>query len=142
MEELENKTSENLVKPFKSNLPEQYRIEGGPGRPPGLKNKFTLLKETLLDTFNNHADKMEALERTLFFKRDDGLEYVNMEALRAILSVLPATKDEPEANTTYNFNLAITQFGKLSIDDLKSLAALARTENNSIETSAEGSSDT
>lgn len=141
MEQLENKTTENLVKPFKSNLPEHLRIEGGPGRPPGLKNKFTILKETLLDTFNNHTDKMEALERTLFFKRDDGLEYVNMEALRAILSVLPATKDEPEGNT-YNFNLAINQFGKLSIDDLKSLAALARAENNSIETSAEGSSNT
>lgn len=138
MEEKENKT---LEKPSQAVYLGQYAIEGGPGRPPGLKNKFTILKETLLDTFNNHADKMEALERTLFFKRDDGLEYVNMEALRAILSVLPATKDEPEGNT-YNFNLAINQFGKLSIDDLKSLAALARAENDSIETSAESSSDT
>ena len=141
MEELENKTSENLVKPFKSNLPEHLRIEGGPGRPPGLKNKFTLLKETLLDTFNNHTDKKEALERTLFYKKDDGLKYVNMEALRAILSVLPATKDEPEGNT-YNFNLAINQFGKLSIDDLKSLAALARSEKDDLDVSAEGTSET
>lgn len=141
MEETGIKTKEILdIDPRAKNLG-NYLIEGGPGRPPGLRNKFTQLKETLLDTFNNHADKKEALERTLFYMRDDGLKYVNMEALRAIISVMPTTKDEPEGNT-YNFNLAINQFGKLSIEDLKSLASIARSEKDDLDVSAESSSDT
>ena len=28
----------------------QYAVTGGPGRPPGSKNKFTQLKETIIDT--------------------------------------------------------------------------------------------
>ena len=141
MDEIEEKTRIKLEKPFKSNLPERLRIEGGPGRPVGLKNKATLLRETLLDVFNNSPDRQEALERTLF-EIKDGKKYVNPETLRIIVSILPKDQELDEGSTTINFNLAITQFGKLSIDDLKSLAAIARAENNSIETSAESSSNT
>lgn len=127
MKEKENKTLAKNLRSIAARLGE-YAVAGGPGRPPGMKNKFTLLKETLLDTFNNHHDKREALERTLFYKREDGLEYVNLEALRAILGVLPKVHEDEDDNATLNFNLAINQFGKLSIDELKSIAALARTE--------------
>lgn len=141
MEEIEEKTRNKLAKPFKSNLPERLRTEGGPGRPLGLKNKATLLRETLLDVFNNSPDRQEALERTLF-EIKDGKKYVNPETLRIIVSILPKDQEFDEGSTTINFNLALTQFGKLSIDDLKSIATLARTEVNTVETSAESSSDT
>jgi hypothetical protein len=49
VEETGIKTKEILdIDPRAKNLG-NYLIEGGPGRPPGLRNKFTQLKETLLD---------------------------------------------------------------------------------------------
>lgn len=134
MEETSLKTTKNW------NLGE-YAVKGGPGRPPNLKNKANLFKETLLDVFNNEPDRDEALRRSLFEIRD-GVKYVNPEFLRAIISVLPKDLLEELGGTTVNFNLAVAQFGKLTLDELKSLAALARPTTGNRTISAEGSSDT
>ena len=49
MEEVEG-VEENEIKTKRNVIPGlgQYAVTGGPGRPPGCKNKLTLLKESLL----------------------------------------------------------------------------------------------
>lgn len=107
----------------------EYAIKGGPGRPKGMKNKFTQLKETLLDAFNSEPDALEALKRTLFIEREysDGSKkkFVDMEALRAIISVLPKEKDD-DGESGININIAVAHLGKLSTEDLRALANLGR----------------
>lgn len=70
---------------------------GGPGRPDGLKNKATMFKEALLDAFNNRPGRVEAFERTLFEVKD-GQDYVNLEALRAIVNILPPIKSDGDSS--------------------------------------------
>ncbi len=140
MEETGLKTNEKPLNPVAARLGE-YAVKGGPGRPANLKNKANLFKETLLDVFNNEPDRDEALRRSLFEIRD-GVKYVNPEFLRAIISVLPKDLLEELGGTTVNFNLAVAQFGKLTLDELKSLAALARPTTGDRTISAEGSSNT
>ncbi len=140
MEETGLKTNEKPLNPIAARLGE-YAVKGGPGRPANLKNKANLFKETLLDVFNNEPDRDEALRRSLFEIRD-GVKYVNPEFLRAIISVLPKDLLEELGGTTVNFNLAVAQFGKLTLDELKSLAALARPTTGDRTISAEGSSNT
>jgi hypothetical protein len=138
--ELGNKSKEiQELDPRAKNLG-AYLINGGPGRPPNLKNKANQFKETLIDVFNNEPDREEALRRSLFEVRD-GVKYINPEFLRVIISILPKDLLEELGGTTVNFNLAVAQFGKLTLDELKSLAALARTEAHTVETSSESSSD-
>lgn len=92
---MENKTIEKPYNPLDGLG--KYAIEGGPGRPPGLKNKFTLLKEKLVDCFDKYPGSYEALQRTIFEVKN-GKDYVNLEALRAILSVLPSGKSDGESS--------------------------------------------
>lgn len=140
MEETGLKTNKKPLNSIAARLGE-YAVKGGPGRPANLKNKANLFKETLLDVFNNEPDRDEALRRSLFEIRD-GVKYVNPEFLRAIISVLPKDLLEELGGTTVNFNLAVAQFGKLTLDELKALAALARPTTGDRTISAEGSSNT
>ncbi len=126
-----------------------FAVKGGPGRPRGLKNKFTQLKETLLDAFNSEPEALEALKRTLFQMRerttDDGLgkeikKCVDMEALRAIISVLPKEKED-DGEGRININIAVASLGKLSIEDLRAIAKISRNNDGDKQVSTKSFSD-
>lgn len=101
-----------------------YAVNGGPGRPPGLKNKFTQVKEALVDVFFEGNGK-EAFKKTLLM--EDGT--INLEALRAILSVLPKEiEDHPENH----FSLLVSQLRAYSAGELRNIISSFR-EGSAIE---------
>ena len=62
---VQNQDNLTELKP-KNNLG-NYLVTGGPGRPPGMKNKFTMVKEALVDAFNE-AGGAEAFKNTLIYE--------------------------------------------------------------------------
>lgn len=101
-------------------------LHGGPqvGRPLGAKNKFTMVKEALVDAFND-AGGAEAFKNTLIhkMKNDKGEEvkFINLKALNAVLRVLP--REESGSGNTYNFNLVVAELRRLGPDELRSIIA-------------------
>lgn len=69
-----------------------YLIEGGPGRPPGSKNKHTLIMEQIAETFLEAGGK-EAFKKTLM--KEDGA--MNLQALELLLKYNPALSKVFEA---------------------------------------------
>ena len=116
-------TEEKLEKPpVKSNLGD-YLVTGGPGRPPGMKNKFTMVKEALVDAFNE-AGGAEAFKNTLIY--EDGPDgnkkkFVNLEALRAVLRVLP--REDAKGGNTYNFQIIVGELRRLGPEQLRAIIA-------------------
>lgn len=72
------KTKENPAKRLG-----QYAITGGPGRPPGSKNKFTLIKEEMVDIWHESNGKEKLKE--MFEASPDKF----LKALDRIISILP-----------------------------------------------------
>lgn len=103
----------------------KFAIEGGPGRPPGSKNKFTLVKEALVDAFNE-AGGAEAFKNTLIYdmKGSDGksVKFINLKALNAVLRVLPQEINVTGENTI-NFNLIVAELKNLSKEELRAIVA-------------------
>lgn len=110
----------------------EYAIKGGPGRPMGSKNKFTMVKEALVDAFFS-AEGQEAFQNTLVY--DDRIagadgkprKIMNLEALRAVLRVLP--REDQSIGNTYNFNVIVGELRKLPADQLRSFLAGRRQSN-------------
>ncbi len=104
------------------------------GRPPGSKNKFTMVKEALVDAFLN-ADGQEAFQNTLVYDEllpgADGKKkkLMNLEALRAVLRVLP--REDLSSGNTYNFNLIVGELKALTPEQLRSIIA-ARPRNDGV----------
>ncbi len=86
------------VKKSRFNLGD-YCVNGGPGRPSGSKNKFTIIKEQLAEVWeeNNGKGKFKEMFNEDFAK-----------AIDKIIAVMPKEKDE--SSTTNNFNLTIVKF--------------------------------
>jgi hypothetical protein len=59
--------------------------QGGPGRPPGVRNKHTLIIEQMAETFLDAKGK-EAFQKTLL--KDDGT--LDLDALELLLKYNPA----------------------------------------------------
>jgi hypothetical protein len=57
-----------------------FAIKGGPGRPKGLKNKFTRIKEDMLDVWHEEGGKEKF--RTMFRDKHE-------KAVDKIISILP-----------------------------------------------------
>lgn len=66
----------------------EYALEGGPGRPKGSKNKYTLLKEEILEVWEEERGKERF--KALF----TGSTRDFTKALEIILSLIP--KEQPE----------------------------------------------
>ncbi len=102
-------------------------IHGHPdgGRPPGAKNKFTRVKEALVDAFNE-AGGAEAFKNTLIYdmKGSDGksVKFINLKALNAVLRVLPQDINVTGENTI-NFNLIVAELKNLSKEELRAIVA-------------------
>lgn len=60
-----------------------YAVEGGPGRPKGLKNKFTLIKQDMLEVWEEENGKERFRE---LFK---GPQKDFLRALDKIVAILP-----------------------------------------------------
>lgn len=84
-------SSDNPVNRF----PEQYR-NGGPGRPPGMKNKFTLLKEEMIDVWYEKSGKKKFEE--YFEKHFD-------KALDKIIQIMPKDKDDQPISQGITYNV-------------------------------------
>lgn len=77
----------------------EYAIKGGPGRPAGMKNKFTLLKEQMVDVWSEENGKEKFRE---FF----GKEFAR--ALDKIIAIMP--HEEKESSTENHFHLTVFNF--------------------------------
>lgn len=126
---VQNQDNLTELKP-KNNLG-NYLVTGGPGRPPGMKNKFTMVKEALVDAFNE-AGGAEAFKNTLIY--EDGPEgnkkkFINLEALRSVLRVLP--REDAKGGNTYNFNIVVQELRQLRPEQLRAIIA-ARPRNDGI----------
>ena len=69
----------------------QYAVTGGPGRPKGLKNKFTQIKEEILEVWEEEDGKERLRE---LFKGNNKNDFIKILSL--IISLLPK---EPEETT-------------------------------------------
>lgn len=103
------------------------------GRMPGSKNKFTMVKEALVDAFFS-AEGQEAFQNTLVYDDLTGAngkkkKLINLEALRAVLHVLP--REDVSVGNTYNFNLIVGELKALTPEELRSLIA-SRPRNDGI----------
>lgn len=79
---------DNLVKETKANYNlGEYAITGGPGRPKGSKNKFTLIKEQMAEVWHEEMGKERF--RALFTKD----ERTFIRALKEIIAILPKEID-------------------------------------------------
>jgi hypothetical protein len=72
----------------------QYLITGGPGRPKGMKNKLTLLKDKILKVC-----KQEEIEE-IFRELCRGSKSEKLEAMKLFFSLLPREKYEEDNNNT------------------------------------------
>lgn len=61
----------------------EYGVEGGPGRPKGLKNRFTLIKQDMLEVWEEEKGKERFRE---LFK---GTQKDFIKALEKIVAILP-----------------------------------------------------
>ncbi len=78
MDEQVKETSENPI-----NRLGEFGIKGGPGRPKGSKNKYTLIKEELAEVWQEEGGKERF--RQLF----NGNQTEFLKALDRIISILP-----------------------------------------------------
>lgn len=102
-------------------------IEGNPGRPPGAKNKFTYVKEALVEAFEEVGGK-EAFMNTLIIEgpadaAGNKTKYINIKALNAVLRVLPR-----DLNITGEINHTHALAKKLEVLTTDELRAIARGE--------------
>lgn len=99
-------------------------ITGGPGRPLGSKNKFTMVKEALVDAFFD-AEGQEAFKNTLVYEdllvdtNGNKKKLINLEALRSVLRVLP--REDLSTGNTYNFNLIVGELKSLRPEELRAI---------------------
>lgn len=125
--EIVEKDKITLEKPNPATYLGGYAVNGGPGRPPGSKNKFTMVKEALVDAFNE-AGGAEAFKNTLIQsvkdKDNKDVKYINLKALNAVLRVLP--REDAGTGNTYNFNLIVTELRKLGPEQLRTIIARGR----------------
>lgn len=98
------------------------------GRPVGSKNKFTLVKEALVDAFLD-GEGPEAFKNTLIYEDLAGADgkkkkLINLEALRSVLRVLP--REDLSSGNTYNFNLIVGELKALGPDQLRAIIAAGK----------------
>lgn len=67
----------------------QYAVTGGPGRPKGLKNKFTQIKEDILAVWEEEDGKERLRE---LFKGNNKNDFIKI--LTLIISLLPKEPEE------------------------------------------------
>lgn len=101
---MDDLTARSIVTDFKQteynridNLGE-YR-QGGPGRPVGSKNKFTLIKEQMAEIWGEADGKKKFKE---LFKDDFP------RALDKLIAIMP--KEKEESSTVNNFNVMVIKF--------------------------------
>lgn len=73
----------------------------GGGRPFGSRNKFTIVKERIVEAFLKNDRGSVAFEKTLY--NSDGT--INLEALRVIVSILPSEDFKFLANGDITINI-------------------------------------
>lgn len=98
-EDTTNNAVESQEKETRYNLGD-YCKNGGPGRPKGSKNKFTQVKEDLVDIW---AEEQGKEHFRALFKKDF------VKAIDRIITVLPKEKDEDKNEAHYH--LTVVNFG-------------------------------
>ncbi len=82
----------------------QYAITGGPGRPPGLKNRYSLIKQDMLEVWQEEGGK----ERFRELFKGDMRDF--LKALEKIVAIMPREVDLETQAVTY------TMMSKVKID--------------------------
>jgi len=84
-------------KKHKTNLPEKYLRNGGPGRPKGSKDKFTDLKNAFLTAFDNLGG-IEGLTEWAKKNNNNKTQFYHM-----ITKLLPKTVDVNAGDAMHNY---------------------------------------
>ena len=85
----------------------QYAVNGGPGRPKGLKNKYTQIKEDILEVWDEENGKERFRE---LFKGSKG-DFIKV--LGMIVSLLPKESEEAKKQFCPQINLYTSEGKKL-----------------------------